>query len=85
MPRRFRPGSDKEYALAGRRVQHGRVERHLTARIDRRDNRLRSDIERVEAAGRRHTRPDHAEGQAAIGAFELSGEPLFDPSAAAPK
>ena len=45
----------EEDALASRRAQHGRVEGDLAARIDRRDDRLRGDVEPIEAAaaGRR--------------------------------
>ena len=55
------PGVGEEDALTCRRVQHGRVEGDLTARIDRRDNRLRGDIEPIEpaAAGRRQPGPDN--------------------------
>jgi hypothetical protein len=58
---RHMPGFGEEDAFACRRMQHCRVERDLTTRIDRRDNRLRSDIEPIETAatGRRHTRPDN--------------------------
>jgi hypothetical protein len=55
------PPFGEEDALSCRRVEHGRVERDLTARIDRRDNRLRGNIEPIEAAaaGRRLTGPDN--------------------------
>jgi hypothetical protein len=48
------PRFGEEDAFACRRVQYGRIKGDLTARIDRRDYRLRSDIEPVEAtaAGR---------------------------------
>jgi len=53
-----RPLFRDENALACRRAQDGRVERDLTACVDRCDDWLRDDIEPVEAtaAGRCQTR-----------------------------
>jgi len=50
-------------------VQHRGVERDLTARIDRRGNRLRRDIEAIEAAaaGRRQAGPHDRVQAAACG------------------
>jgi hypothetical protein len=43
----------EENPLACRPMQHGRVEGDLTARIDRRDNRLRGDVEPIETSAAR--------------------------------
>ena len=63
------PGFGEEDAIACRRMQHSRVEGDLTARVDRRDNWLRGDIEPIEAAaaGRRQTRPDNSAQCAGFG------------------
>jgi hypothetical protein len=54
------PGFRDENPLPCRRAQHGGVERHLTAPIDGRDNRLRTDVKPVEVPTTRRgqTRPD---------------------------
>ena len=44
----------EENALPSRRVQHGRVEGYLTARIDRCDDRLRGDVEPIEPTAAGH-------------------------------
>ena len=66
---RHLPGFGEEDALARRGAQHARVKRDLTARIDRRDDRLGADVEPIEAAaaGRRPSRPDNGAQRARFG------------------
>jgi len=63
------PGFGEEDALACRRTQHGRIESNLTARINRRDNRLLGNIEPIKAAAAwcRQTRPDNGAQRAGFG------------------
>ena len=65
---RVAPFGDED-SLARRRSQHGRVEGDLASPVDRRDDRLRSDIEPVEAAAarRRQAGADNGTQRTAFG------------------